>query len=159
MSFNLLRAINEGPRSDVAQTRHDLYSRCITRVKEAIECGFYVEAVAIIESMIADRLEARVAFKYNQQKEKRRYSTAGSLAKNLMDSNDDPKQANRIYQEVIRWSYIRNHAVHQLAKLEESEEPNWDRRYQEAKDAAEEGIKLFRELDKCVGRLNRYATP
>jgi len=159
MPLEKYRAINEGPQSDVAQTRHHLYRCCITRVNEALSTGFYVEAVAIIESMIADRLESRVAFKHAQDREKRKYSTLGLLVKDLKVRDGESAEALAIYERIVVWSRRRNHVIHQLVKLEESEEPDWDKRYQEARDTAETGIKLFRKLDKCVSRLNRDPTP
>ncbi len=57
-----VRAKNTGTASVVGQVRHHLYQNAFKRINDSIEAGFYIEAISIIESIITDRLEARISF-------------------------------------------------------------------------------------------------
>lgn len=133
-----------------------LYRRCIAQYYEAIGQEFYIEAVAIIESLISDRLESRLACKHGNAVSKRRFSTVGKLATELKGKNSgEASEAREIYSEISLWSTSRNSVIHQLAKLEEGETPDWDARYREARRTTETGMALFRKLDRLVWNLNR----
>ena len=86
---------NAGPR------RMGLYQRCIAQFNEALGQEFFIEAVAIAESLIADRLESRLAHKHEQIEEKRRFSTIGKLAAELNGKKaDEPGEARELYSEI-----------------------------------------------------------
>jgi hypothetical protein len=44
----------------VAQNRHEIYVKAFEHYSLAMDQGFYLEAIAIIESIIADRMESRL---------------------------------------------------------------------------------------------------
>ncbi len=60
-----------------------------------------------------------------------------------------------MYRRIGEWAKIRNRALHELVKLAEDDHGDWAKRYQEAKDAAVDGKRLFREVDTLVRRLNK----
>ena len=141
---------NAGPR------RMGLYQCCIAQYNEALGQGFFIEAVAIAESLIADRLESRLAHKHDQSEEKRRFSTVGKLATELNGKKaNEPSEAREIYSKIRIWASERNKAIHQIFKLAENEAQYWGNRYAQARQIAETGMELFRNLDKVVSRLNR----
>ena len=141
---------NAGPR------RMGLYQRCIAQFNEALGQEFFIEAVAIAESLIADRLESRLAHKHEQIEEKRRFSTIGKLAAELNGKKaDEPGEARELYSEIRIWASGRNKVIHEIVKLAENEAPDWDDRYAQARQTAEKGMELFRKLDKVVSRLNK----
>lgn len=74
-----VRLINTGRTSSVAKARQALYRSCTARIKEAIKLGFYLEAIALLESMITDRLESRIAAIHGQDEEYRKFRTIGYL--------------------------------------------------------------------------------
>ena len=132
------RAVNPRSRSTVAKHRKTLYGRCIAQYNEALGHEFYIEAVAIVESLIADRLESRLAWKHAQDISKRRFSTVGKLATELKGKrSDEPEEAKEVYSKIAHWAGSRNRAIHELVKLEECEMPDWDERYKQARVTAE----------------------
>ena len=44
--------------SNVGKRRHDVYSGVIRQYHYAMASGFYIEAIALMESIIADRMES-----------------------------------------------------------------------------------------------------
>ena len=132
------RAINSGGNSDEGRHRKHLYQRCIAQYNEALDQEYYIEAVAIIESLLSDRLESRLAAKHEQIEIKRRFSTVGKLATELKGKKaNERSDAREIYAEINQWASQRNKVIHQLVKLEEGEVPDWDARYREARQTAE----------------------
>lgn len=150
------RAINPAQGSAEGQHRRSLYQHCIGQCNRAVASGFYVEAVAIIDSLLSDRLESRLASKHGQHEIKRRFSTVGKLATELKGkSANEPEYAREVYSQIGQWSSQRNIVMHQLVKLEEGEIPSWDQRYMQARKTAENGMSLFRKLDQIVKDLNK----
>ena len=66
----------------VGQSRYETYKATIERINKAMDSGFYVEAIALCESIIADRLESLA----NQisQSSKYSYVTIGKLTDYLL---------------------------------------------------------------------------
>ena len=141
---------------DGGSHRKNLYRRCIAQYNEALGHEFYVEAVAIVESLISDRLESRLACKHNDSEAKRKFSTVGKLATELKGKKaNEADEARELYSEIVLWSVNRNNVIHQLVKLADGEVPDWDARYREARKTAESGMTLFRRVDRLVSKLNR----
>ncbi len=154
-----LRAVNDGEGSDVAKHRQSLYQRCIAQYNEALGAEFYIEAVAIIESLLSDRLESRLAAIHGQEELRRQFSTVGKLACELKGRRlGEPPEARDVYSEINQWASERNKVIHQLVKLEEGEIPNWDERYKRARKTAEAGMTLFRKLDRVLASIAKRST-
>ena len=150
-----LRAINEGPKSETGRARQRLYRHHQGRIAEAIKAGFYLEAITLIESMVADRLEARLAHIHHQIPEKRKFSTLGNLLQELSGEKCNESEASQaIYTQVADWAGDRNRALHELVKLEEGSCQSWSEKYGFAKQTAEDGRALFRRLDALIKKLN-----
>jgi hypothetical protein len=150
------RVINTGPKSVPAQARRELYGHAISRVNNAIENRYPLEAIALLESMIADRLEARLACLHQQSPEKRNLSTLGNLTQELSGKKlGESDEAKVIYQEVNDWADRRNEALHEMVKLAEGSEKDWEEKVGEAQATAEKGLTLFRKLDELVRELNK----
>lgn len=150
------RVINTGPKSVPAQARRGLYRHAISRINNAIEQRYPLEAIALLESMIADRLEARLACLHQQSPEKRNLSTLGNLTQELSgDALKESKEAQDLYQKVKEWAHGRNEALHEMVKLAECSEKDWEEKVGEAQATAEKGLTLFRKLDALVRRLNK----
>lgn len=150
------REISATTNKNAGTVRMGLYRRCIAQYNEAIGQEFFIEAVAIVESLIADRLESRLSMKHGGKEEKRRFSTIGRLSSELGGKNaDEPLEAREVYNEIRIWAKNRNRVIHEIVKLEENELPDWDNRYSRARQTAEEGMSLFRKLDRIVNILNK----
>ena len=115
-----------------------------------------MEAVTLLESLIADRLEARLASIHGQKSEKRKFSTLGNLTQELKGCGaGETEETKAIYERVDQWATLRNEAIHEFAKLREGSSRKWETKYKKAVKAAEEGIGLFNDLSAEVKKLNR----
>ncbi|MFT5915887.1 MAG: hypothetical protein ACJAWV_001955 [Flammeovirgaceae bacterium] len=90
---------NEG----VSKNRYELYQLAFKQFDKAIEAGFYLEAVTIIESIIADRMESRIG---QLTEEPFIFGTLGSNRKILNGLGDFPKiefvpELERLYNKIV----------------------------------------------------------
>lgn len=142
------------PGTPVGQTRYRLYRKAYARVKDAQETGFYLEAITIIESLVSDRLESRlchlgvnVAFK-----------PLGKLIdgfKSKSSKESDLELRRLVAEDLDGWRGERNRALHEMAKLVEGEDADWDTRYDGLRAVATRGAALLRKIDKRCGLLRR----
>lgn len=159
MNKKTRQVASSGPKSQTGQDRKNLYTGCLERVSKALDEGYALEAITLLESLIADRLEARLAYINGQRAEKRKFSTLGCLTQELKGTKaGEPKEAVAMYDAVDDWATLRNEAVHEFAKLSEGNSKNWDAKYKTAKKAAKNGKKLFRDLDKVIRKLNKNSS-
>jgi hypothetical protein len=126
----VIRASNV-PGSNVGKKRHDLYANAYDQIKKARDSGFLIECIAICESIIADRLEARRASLNPDDISKHRFQTAQSLAKKLpKEETLDDGEIRQLYRTVFDWCSQRNNAVHEMVKLgREAQTDEWEVRY------------------------------
>lgn len=143
---------NEG----IAENRYEIYKHAMSRYKLAFEQGFYFEAVAIMESVIADRMESRIGELTNTEVN---FDTLSNLRDKLNGKKDkyptiEPNQElQKLYNKIVSdWAGKRNKALHQIVKISIKEPKDWQTTLTKAKEAAEEGKKYFKELDKILKR-------
>lgn len=150
----LPRAINL-PGNDIGKKRQQLYKDAYLRISQAIESGYFLEAITICESIIADRLEARLAWVHQQNVDKRRFSTVGKLTQELCGAKlNESVDAIEIYRSVGVWADKRNKAMHQMVKLPEAGHETWEEKYLVSEKAAKEGLKLSKQVSQLVRKLN-----
>lgn len=152
------RAINV-PGNDVGKRRQRIYAAGARRLKEAMDAGFHIEAIALCESLLSDRLESRRAWLGRQHESKREFGTLGRLATKLLGQHSkeagDPIEANNlIYEDCVKWADARNKAIHEMFKLAEGGESDWDLRYAALETVADRGLKLTRRLSAAVKKSN-----
>lgn len=161
-----VRSVNTGRHSAVAIAREDLYSHCNIQAKKAMDRGFYLEAIALLESMITDRLESRIAAIHGQDETCRTFRTIGYLLhgrgskackiqrlSGLLDKElAEPEDLLVVYRRVEEWSAGRNTCLHQMVKLGGKASKNWAERIAYAKETAESGLKIFRELSSLIDK-------
>lgn len=144
------------PGSDVGKIRQNHYVQGFRQIDKAIKSEFYIECIAICESIIADRLEARLACIHQHDPSTHYFDTIGNLIRNLeLDETSDDPQIGSTYEKIRAWSKKRNTAVHQvvnLGKIKSNEA--WDSRYRRLRTTAIEGRSLAREIDNKVRTLN-----
>ena len=154
------RAINTSPKGDVAQQRKQLYKDALVKIDAALKAGYFLEAIAICESILADRLEARLAWINGQKEDKRKYSTVGRLADELKgEKSCECDDAKKLYAKVKAWAEVRNEAIHQMVKLSETNPETWENKYRAAETTAKDGLMLFRDIDRLVRKLNMPLKP
>ncbi len=143
------------PGKEAGKQRKELYSAAYAHIQKAMKFGYFLEAVAICESIIGDRLEARLAQIHQQEADARKLLTLGRLTQRL--AQDDVDLAPRkLYCKVKSWAAERNKVLHQMVKLTDDWKGTWGTRLVEAKRVAEAGHKLTREVDNLLRKLNPY---
>jgi hypothetical protein len=157
-----VRAINHGRGSSVAKARQELYRQCAGRVRLCMNQHFYLEAIALIESMIADRLESRLAALNLDNPKHRIVGTIGDAFRanhkfgrvGLLNQETDPLLLES-YERVRKWAKGRNECLHEMVKFTEGDSRSWPEKYETARSVAKEGWSCFRELDSLGRKANR----
>ncbi len=150
----IIRAANK-PGSGIGKKRHELYANAFDQISKARTAGFYIECIAILESIIADRLEARRACLNPNDLEKHRFSTLRTASKLLSEERSHDSGIMQLYQHISDWSQSRDRAIHEMVKLGEVERTEkWGKRYGSLKRTVDEGLDLSRRLDRKVQALN-----
>lgn len=129
--------------------RYNRYKSAIERCSKAIQDGFFIEAIAIEESLIADRLESLT----NEITEGGwSYKPAGKLVWNLLKTLRPHlnEELTTCLKSARKWCYKRNIAIHRMAKLTPDLTSSFDEDYAQLPNVAKEGMKIFREIDKAI---------
>lgn len=122
-------------------------------MNEAISNGFYIEAVCIAESIIADLLERRIAWLTIQSD--REFSNLGPLITKLRGKPEPDSTLLSLLTVIDAWRIQRNQ-IHELVKLSDiAPIKDWDAEYLSFKQVAEDGKKIANELSKNVRRVNK----
>ncbi len=139
------RAMAKGNPSIGNQKRHD-YKVANAIAKRAFEAGFFLEPIAIYESMIADRLESRLKDNNIADMD---FKPLGDLIAAMK-----PSEKNQAIKDLVIkidiWRETRNKALHEIAKREEGNNKTASEKYAECKVIAEEGKRLLAELSKQI---------
>ena len=130
--------------------RKNLYARLFERVKDSIHNEYFLEAITLEESFIADRLESYCFYKALIKGSKR---TLGKLIERLK-GNVTPFSP-KLLDQVDKWWKGRCKCIHEMPKFDDGEDPDWDERMKHAKQIAAMGEKLMRSVDKEIVRLRR----
>lgn len=147
---------SDGTQSTTGQARYEVYTNVWRRINAAMDAGFWLEAVTLAESIIADRLEARLAYLAGQSPDGRKVMTANQAVGQLRNGTDASNDsAMELYDRVRAWSDKRNSVLHELAKVFETTTDDWNSRYDSAKEVAEAGVKLARDISALVRKLNK----
>ena len=126
----------------------------ISRFNTAIEHSFFLEATALIESLICDRLESRIGELTDKSVE---FGTLGDLLKKLNTIESDVKLKYIMNNILYKWAGKRNVVVHQAAKIELGKKKDWNEYLRLAKLTAIEGRKAFDNYNnQHVVRLLHY---
>ena len=125
------RAINIDPKSKIGQDRKDLYASGWKRINEAIKDEYYLEAIALLESIISDRLEARIGI-LTDQKRTGFISLEGNLRllfdekQKCPEAKETDSKAIQLYREIDNWRINRNEALHEMMKLDKEDHVGWE---------------------------------
>ena len=143
------------PGTAAGKRRYDLYANAYRQIKKAYDGRFYIECIALLESIMADRLEARRAKINPYDPEKQRFAVLGILTQRL-DQEDPDENIMPLYERILQWSVKRNVASHQMVKLgSKTFRKKWSNRYRDLKITVDEGMVLARDISDAVKRLNR----
>ncbi len=124
------------------EERYNQYQEAWERINKAIDKGFYLEAITIQESIITDRLISHLKGigenfrdKNGKEKEAPSFSELINRAKS--------KDKDNLFIDLDEWRKKRNKAIHRIVRIRVDNIENF---LQEAKECAEGGKKLAREI-------------
>ena len=117
----------------------------------AMQSGFYIEAIALMESAISDRMESTLNYLFPQMDYS--YGTIGHLTDALEKTNC---YSSKLLSDIRCWARKRNNAIHQMMKLLPEQDKSFRERYGELKQCAEEGKVLFGKFNNEHKKLKRY---
>lgn len=136
--------------TEVGKVRGDLYRRALDRASVAHAQGFDLEAIALVESLMADRLESVLSLIAGQPA---RFGTVGEAAREL----DKPHNLleRELLEDVILWSHDRARWLHEFAKVPDGDDVTWEDRLADASRVASEGLALLNRVSVATNRLVR----
>lgn len=136
---------------NVGALRQILWAKSKKRMQRAIKSGFWLEAIAIQESMIADRLESAIQIKDSEVA----VNNLNQALKRLKEEFPGVLEPD-LEEQVRDWWSGRNSALHGLVKLsEESLNDSWSMRLANARNYAKSGVEIVNEIDKLTKRVKR----
>lgn len=151
-----LRSIAD-PKSGVGGHRYELYCQAWDRINDALLNGYYLESIALLESLLSDRLESRASFLTGQNEG---FQTLGNLIKTFMARETDAAFLS-IVNDIDSWRIERNKALHELVKFQPCERPTWQEKTANLKRIVTDGKELaerFHQIDSQE-RQNGGARP
>lgn len=147
-----------GEGTAIARQRYDLYKLANEQLKKAYEAGFFIECVSICESIISDRIEARLQYLRRGTDKPSRIDSLGRLLKQVEDiESEDQIELRAAYVSIREWGNARNETIHQFVKVtDRNQKSNGDDRIRQAKAAAREGIQLMKKISALVRKYNKW---
>ena len=129
--------------------KHDSYTLAYDRIAEALEQGFPLEAIAIEESIIADRLVSYLVFRNVTS------PPINNFGKLIEFAEKHSESSNALFFEQVRtWKNGRNSMLHGIVKSMPGTAPATKAEdfIAEARRLAEEGLKLTRVVQNWQKR-------
>lgn len=133
-------------------TKYESYAEAWRRMKAAMDAGFCLEAIAIQESIIFDRLRSFVEHVGDIEiKDKAPYSTLIIQLEAVLnkDARKDRRWNNdkELIERLKKWGDRRNRAVHRIVRSKPGTATQpIDEFLAKAQETAEQGAKLAREV-------------
>lgn len=134
------------------QEKYEIIKAAISRYNTAIEHTFFLEATALMESLISDRLESRLG---ELKKEQISFDTIGNLLNALRKIETDIVLKEIMNEQINTWCGDRNTVIHQAAKLEIGKKKDWNDFLKQAEKTAKDGRKIFDAYNKQLNKLRR----
>lgn len=134
---------------EVAVARYQLFKTGFARINDAIEHRYFLEAICLIESLLADRMESRVCdhvCDYNG------FDALGSILRRL--KHEPHPSLQKLNLEVDRWREHRN-GIHEVMKIDASHLGDWSTRIGRLRATALAGRKLLRSYDQALRSVRR----
>jgi hypothetical protein len=135
---------------DIGQERYALYKAAFERIAQAIAEGYYLEAISIEESLIADRLESHLSYRLGKDFG---FKNLGKLIDKIKSDETDAELRKLVSQELDQWRKARNTAAHEMVKIEVGKQVSWEARSQINQSVAEAGLILVRKIDQRTRKL------
>ena len=134
---------------EVGTLKSELIKSAIKRVKSCIKTGHHLEAIALLESLIADRLEAGLSRKKDG---KQPLLTLGPLLKESLAAG---LIRDEFCAEIRDWSRERNKVLHEMVKVRDLDAGNWRDRMKHARSLAIQGRQIYEKLSSEIRKVHR----
>lgn len=131
--------------------REDLYHRAYSRVNKAIARGFHIEAIAILESLMCDRLENLLQAINPESKVE-----LGSLGKLYNSVSKEIEMPELLLADLKQWNMARGQVIHQLVKISDVDAVSWQHRMAFARKTSRDGKLILNELRKFTDPKARH---
>ena len=137
---------------EVGRARYHVIKNAIRRVNQSFEEGYFLEAITILESLIADRLESILT---ETEGKEISFQQLGTLIVNAKKSDSISQEfKDSIITRLFKWKDERNEALHEMVKLESGNLHDWESRYNSFESTVSNGVTLFKELSHYKKYLN-----
>lgn len=146
------RAQAEEPEGAVGTLRYDLYVKANERIVEAIDAGYFLEAICLVESFVSDRLESRVSYLSGSDFG---FQTLGRLIQESRRTEDDEVLVDELLPALDDWRRRRNTAAHELVKIEacDGKRESWSERLARCRTVAVDGHALMKRIGVRINEL------
>jgi len=131
--------------------RYLSYREASTRIKESIEKDYFLEAIAIAESIIADRLNSYLEL--NAVTVAKPFIPLSARITAVRKLNQAPivvKGFDDLLGEIGNWNKQRNAVIHGIVSDRAAERESIDKFLIDSKATAEHGSRLARAVDKWI---------
>jgi hypothetical protein len=151
-----------GGHDGLGDRRYARYCGAFDWVEHCVEVGYFLEAIAVLDSIIWDRLSSRLGYLSGERVNDK--NTLGSICKQLVGTpgkggleRDASFQGAEL--QIQEWVNKRNDAVHATAKVfrDETSDQGFRSILRSHKETAEEGIRHLQAFDLLDTESRRKA--
>lgn len=115
--------------NDIGQERHKLYKSSFSWIKKSIGAGYYLEAISVVESLVADRLESYLSLLLAKDFSFKTLGEVIQAINKLGKSNKtDELLRSLVLDNLEHWRKARNKAAHEMVKIEDGKRVSWEER-------------------------------
>ncbi len=115
------------------------YTLLFDRINDCIKNAYPIEAIALEESFMSDRLDSFIMFKHKMNK------TGDSFGKKIKKVENDIDA--EIYKKLKTWKDNRNKIIHEFAKIKDDGNSEWDILMAQSMQIAKSGKELCHKMD------------
>jgi hypothetical protein len=134
---------------ELGKSKQQLYKFAHKRVQSSIRKGAHIEAIALLESIMSDRIESAIS------SVSRKPVSASSLG-SLFNTLDKLRPAEDDLKTLVwAWNESRGLVIHQMVKLTNDYNSTWAERVKFAKITAQEGLILLPKLRRYTDKIIR----
>jgi hypothetical protein len=133
----------------IGKAKAILFLEAFRRIDRAIAKGFHLEAIAIIESLMCDRIESTISIVTAKESYP---DTLGSLLPKLRKLSVFPDE---LIHELESWRKDRNLVMHQMVKITNSDTTDWRSRMKFARLTALAGKSLLADVNTNTNKIKR----
>jgi hypothetical protein len=137
--------------TEIKQIKMRIWAMASIQLRDAIDDGYWIEAVAIEESMMADSIESYLQKYYKVDKFLTLGEAISTVLKLNLTENDEA-----LFIRARRWVADRDVVIHELIKVNKKNQLTWEQKVNNNFAVALEGQELAKELKKWSSRKQKF---